>query len=293
MSALLTIGEFSRLTHLSVKALRHYDAIGLLRPAEVDGASGYRRYATAQVPVAHVIRRFRDLDMPLDEIQAVLAAPDVDARDRAIVGHLARMERMLEQTQATVASLRALLDGGGPVPPIEYRSVPRLRAVAVRDRVGWDEAEGWLERAYADLDGVLGETSGARGGPDGALYGADFFERHVGAVVAFVPLAVEPGAAEPGAVEPGAVEPAVLESTARGRVEVVDLPAAELAVTVHEGPFGDLDQAYGALGAHVAEHVLAAEGPIREHYLEAVAGSGEPGAQRTEVCWPIRRISAS
>jgi DNA-binding transcriptional MerR regulator len=88
MSALLTIGEFSRLTHLSVKALRHYDDVGLLEPAHVDAASGYRRYATSQVPVAQVIRRFRDLAMPLDQVQAVLAAPDVTARDRVIVAHL-------------------------------------------------------------------------------------------------------------------------------------------------------------------------------------------------------------
>ena len=43
MSVLLTIGEFSRTTHLSVKALRHYDDVGLLSPAKVDSSSGYRR----------------------------------------------------------------------------------------------------------------------------------------------------------------------------------------------------------------------------------------------------------
>jgi DNA-binding transcriptional MerR regulator len=79
MGALLTIGEFSRVTHLSVKALRHYDDVGLLQPADVDASSGYRHYASAQVPIAHVIRRFRDLDMPLEQIRAVLEAPDVDA----------------------------------------------------------------------------------------------------------------------------------------------------------------------------------------------------------------------
>ena len=63
MSALLTIGEFSRMTHLSVKALRHYDDVGLLSPAQVDSSSSYRRYATGQVPIARVIRRFV-MDLP-------------------------------------------------------------------------------------------------------------------------------------------------------------------------------------------------------------------------------------
>src|SRR5215211_6104432 len=64
VAALLTIGEFSRATHLSIKALRHYDDVGLLRPSEVDRDTGYRLYSTAQVPTAQLIRRFRALEMP-------------------------------------------------------------------------------------------------------------------------------------------------------------------------------------------------------------------------------------
>jgi DNA-binding transcriptional MerR regulator len=76
MPAALTIGDFSRATHLSVKTLRHYHRVGLLAPADVDADTGYRRYTTDQIPTAQVIRRFRDLDMPLDQIHAVLEAPD-------------------------------------------------------------------------------------------------------------------------------------------------------------------------------------------------------------------------
>ena len=77
MPASLAIGDFSRATHLSVKTLRHYHRIGLLEPADVDPDTGYRRYTTEQIPTAQVIRRFRDLDMPLEEIHAVLDAPDL------------------------------------------------------------------------------------------------------------------------------------------------------------------------------------------------------------------------
>jgi len=72
MTLLLSIGEFARVSHMSVKALHHYDEIGLLKPADVDQWSGHRRYSSAQVPVAHVIRRFRDLDMSLEQIRLVL-----------------------------------------------------------------------------------------------------------------------------------------------------------------------------------------------------------------------------
>ena len=75
MATTLTIGDFARMTHLSVKTLRHYHQVGLLEPAHVDPANGYRYYTTDQVPTAQVIRRFRDLDMPIDTVRAVLAAP--------------------------------------------------------------------------------------------------------------------------------------------------------------------------------------------------------------------------
>ena len=77
----LAIGDFSRATHLSVKMLRHYHRIGLLEPADVDPDTGHRRYTTEQIPTAQVIRRFRAMDMPLEEIQAVIAAPDLDTRN--------------------------------------------------------------------------------------------------------------------------------------------------------------------------------------------------------------------
>ncbi len=68
MPGSLTIGDFSRVTFLSVKTLRHYHRVGLLEPADVDPVTGYRRYTSVQIPIAQVIRRFRDLDMPLDDI---------------------------------------------------------------------------------------------------------------------------------------------------------------------------------------------------------------------------------
>src|ERR1700742_3400159 len=126
-----TIGEFSRMTHLSVKALRHYHDVGVLEPAAIDPSSGYRSYGAEQVTSAQVIRRLRDLGMPLDAIRSVLTAPDLAARNREITVHLERMERQLEQTQAAVSGLRALLGGPAPRPEIRFRTIPAVTALAV------------------------------------------------------------------------------------------------------------------------------------------------------------------
>ena len=73
---LLSIGRFARLAGLSVGALRHYDELDLLRPAEVDQFTGYRRYRREQLETARAIARLRELELPLDEIREVLAIDD-------------------------------------------------------------------------------------------------------------------------------------------------------------------------------------------------------------------------
>jgi DNA-binding transcriptional MerR regulator len=90
MPASLAIGDFSRATHLNIKTLRHYHRIGLLEPAHVDPDTGHRRYGTDQIPTAQVIKRFRSLDMPLEEIHAVITTPDLAGRPEGESGRPGR-----------------------------------------------------------------------------------------------------------------------------------------------------------------------------------------------------------
>src|ERR1700759_2939097 len=110
--ALLAIGDFSRATQLSVKMLRHYHQIGLLEPVDVDRATGYRRYTTDQIATAQIIRRFRTLEMPLDEIGAGISTTDIRQRNELINAHLVRLESQLAQPKQAVAQLRELLEPG-------------------------------------------------------------------------------------------------------------------------------------------------------------------------------------
>jgi DNA-binding transcriptional MerR regulator/effector-binding domain-containing protein len=274
MSVRLSIGDFSRMTYLSVKALRRYHEMGLLVPADVDPASGYRYYEAGQVPAGQVIRRFRDLGMPLEDLKAVLQAPDTTARNELIVAHLRRMESALAQTQQTVASLRALLEQPSAPITVEYRSVPVTAALAISEPVTMDGAADWWTGAFEELHAALGPDAGLRAGPDGSLYPGEFFENDVGEVVAFVPVRAGHAIGQPGPP---------------GRVRLVGIPAAELAVTVHRGAFGELDRTYGALGTFVAAREIGVRGPIREHYLTGFPETGDESRHRTEVCWPVFR----
>jgi DNA-binding transcriptional MerR regulator len=270
MTLLVTIGDFSRMTHLSVKALRHYHDVGLLEPADVDPSSGYRLYDAAQVPVAQVIRRFRDLGMPVEEVRTMLEAPDLQTRNKVIISHLERMESQLAATRATVTSLKAMLEDPGEVRPVEYRSVVGMEVLAITSTVELEDFIPWWGQAFSELRQALGPSGLTRGGPDGALYPSEFFELERGDVTAFIPVT---GRGEGTGAGPG--------------VEVIDVPGAELAVMVHEGPFDDLDHAYGSLGLVVAERGIGVNGPIREHYLVGPFDTNDESAFRTEVGWPI------
>lgn len=273
MAVLLSIGDFSRMTHLSVKALRHYHDLGLLEPAAVDRATGYRSYDAAQVPVAQVVRRLRDLGMPLDHVKAVIGAPDVQVRNKEIVAHLNRMEDQLEETRATVASLRALLEASPGHPPVEFRAIAATSALAVRGRVTVAEFGPWWASVLEDLYEAARQAHLAPAGPGGALYPGELFQLEEGEVTAFVPVAEVPD----GLPGPGA------------RVEALEIPAVEVAVLVHEGPLDDLDRTYGALGTVVAERAIGVDGPIREYYLVSFFDTDDQSRHRTEVCWPVFR----
>jgi DNA-binding transcriptional MerR regulator/effector-binding domain-containing protein len=262
----LSIGDFSRMTYLSVKALRHYHDVGVLEPADVDPATGYRFYSPAQVGPAQMVRRLRDLGMPLDDVRTILRAPDPAARNEALIAHLRRMEEQLAQTQQTVASLRTLLQQTPSPPAVERREIPATAALAIVEQVRSDDAVAWWMGAFTLLHRL---TRGVRAGADGALFPRAFFEDEEGEVTAFVPVSGPPRAALPP------------------RVRETVVPAITAAVALHDGPFGDLDRTYGALGTWVLERAAGADGPIREYYLP----TGNPDdllEHTTEVCWPVR-----
>jgi DNA-binding transcriptional MerR regulator/effector-binding domain-containing protein len=273
MRVRLAIGDFSRMTHLSVKALRHYHDVGILVPAEVDPASGYRFYEPSQVPVAQVIRRFRDLGMPLDEIKDVLQAPDIATRNALIATHMRRMESALAETRSVVASLRSLLERPPASIAVEHRSVGPVMALAIAEHVSATELDGWWDGAFRELDAALAAAAVPAAGPRAALYSTEYFAFEAGGeVVAYVPVAAEVSAGEVNVA---------------GRARMLEVPAAELAVAVHEGSFAELDRTYGALGTYVAEREIGLDGPVRENYLVTAFDTDDESRYRTEVCWPV------
>ena len=108
----MPIGRFARSCRLSVKALRHYDELGLLEPAFVDPQSLYRYYGRHQAREAVMIGMLRSLDLPLAVIRSALGAEPGDLK-AVIDGEAVRIEDEVASRQRTLLSLRHLANATG------------------------------------------------------------------------------------------------------------------------------------------------------------------------------------
>jgi DNA-binding transcriptional MerR regulator len=269
--AMLTIGDFSRATLLTIKTLRHYHDARLLEAAEVDPHTGYRRYLTSQIPQAQMIKRFRELQMPLNEIRQLLASPDGSTRNTVIAAHLKRLENDLGRTRRAVSELRGLLaPPAGPV-TISHRRIASLLGAAIGEHVDAKHAVSWLAGALAELHSSLATQSRRAVAPAGGVFSDELFAKGRGEATIYIPC-------------DGPIE-------SIGRVRSYRTLEVELATIVHAGSHRNIDVAYGALATHVARYERSADGPLREHYLVGPLDTSNESAWRTEIGWPIVKVA--
>jgi DNA-binding transcriptional MerR regulator len=265
MSGRVTIGEFSTMTRLSRKALRHYHDLGLLEPAEVDPINGYRYYDVAQVEVARIIRRFRDLDMPVPDLKSYVTASDDGARDAIVSAHLDRMQAQLGRTEEAVSALRALLRPAGSIVPITVRTEAAVTAAAITETVSLDGLVRWWEAAMRELGEALRRANVIAGGPPSASFAQAMFSEELGEATVWLPLT----------------------STVPNwrRVRTQEIAGGRFAVAVHDGPDARIDETYARLGTYVAERAIGIDAPVRERYLAGALN--DPRPLITEIAWPI------
>ncbi len=270
MQNLVPIGRFSKICRLTIPALRLYDELDLLRPAIVDPDSGYRYYSLAQASDAERIRRLREIEMPLDEIRAVLAAGDpIAVRDR-LEAHRLRLQERAEQCRQALASLDRIIEQEAR--PVEYevkvRETVTQPIVSVRGRTPMAEAQGFFQRAFGEIFGLMGELGIRPAGMPVTIYHDQEFRIEDVDMEIVVPIS----------------EPA----EDRGRVKAGTLPGGPVAFTLHQGRFDGIGAAYTAVAEWIQTHGHEMAGPPRECYLVSPAETQNPAEYRTEIIWPIK-----
>lgn len=271
MARLMPIGVFARATRLSVRALRNYDRLGLLVPAQVDPETGYRRYAVDQFARAGLIRRLRELEVPLTEIAEILAA-DTLAEVRAAIGrHRERVAARAAELDRLAARLGTVLEEPVQMPGWLYvyerwrDPAPTARMLVCTSLSGLAESLG---PGFTQLLAGIVKQGIDPVGPTGTRYLSDDLDAAELAVELFVPVQRAPRPA--------------------GRIEAGELPGCLLAATVHEGGYDRIEAAYQSLGRWIAEHDRALAGPAEELYLVPPGPGVRTEALRTEISWPVR-----
>jgi predicted transcriptional regulator YdeE/DNA-binding transcriptional MerR regulator len=280
---MLKIGEFSKLARVSVKTLRYYADLGLLRPAYVDRYSGYRYYSLEQLPRLNRILALKELGFSLAQIEQMV-------REDLGTGELQRLMRLKhaelrQQVQAEQARLERVavrlrqIEQEGQLPAYEVlvKAVEAQPVAGIRDTVS----------AYADVAELFRElwsylqSQGAASpkvAPVGLYFDAEYRDQGADVEVA-VPLAAGDGRGR--------------QMKGNSRVLLHTLPRIEAASVVYTGAYEGISNAYGALVSWTQSHGYRTAGPNREIYLQGPGPGVEPARYITEIQFPAQPATAA
>ncbi|MFG3659369.1 MerR family transcriptional regulator [Streptomyces sp. NPDC047706] len=277
---LLTIGAFAARARLSAKALRLYDRLGLLAPAYVDEATGYRHYRADQVERARLVALLRQLDMPLARIAEVVDAGGAEAADR-LAAYWADVEARVAGQRTLAEYLRGRLSGRSSEMygkfVVETVEVPRQVVITESRHTLADELPAWIGASLGRLEEAAGECGGVAAAPF-VVYHSEVSMESDGPVEACVPVADEAAAR-------AWAEAAGRARQARVRVE----PARRLAytrITKAQVAHPQILAAFEAVEEWVKAQGLSYDGPCREVYFAdwAAAGAEDPVC---DVAFPV------
>ena len=270
------ISDFSKLSRVSAKALRYYDELGLLRPAQIDRFTNYRYYSIDQLPRLNrtlrvalkdlglsleQIARLLDKELPPDQLRGMLMLKQAELQQQAdeLQERLARVEARLRQIEQ---------EGKMPAYDVIVKKVEPQWIASVRGVVPTPPEQGPL---WGELGAYLGQHKVTTPDPCFTIYHDPEYKERDWDLEVCEPL---------GAVIPGSE-----------RVRVYELPGVEtMACTIHHGPFVTIGEAYEAISKWLAANGYRITGPCREVYLRSAQnGSQTDPNTLTEIQFPVEK----
>jgi len=264
---LFTIGEFSRITGLSVKALRLYDEQGLLKPAYIDPETSYRYYGIRQIAAGNLVWKLRSVEMPLQGIRSFLEQDDPGAREELLAAHKRRLEQRAGQMRD--ASTRVMLIGLEKEVLMEY--TVEEKQLADQSILGIRKTTN-LSRIAEDVGHCFGAVYGYAG--QSQLMPAPPF-------VLYFEMEMQED------FEMEVCMPVVGEGKGEGEIEYRVLPGGRALSTTHVGPYDSIGGAYQAILVYAKQNGIKLTGPCREIYLTDPNQVKSPAENVTEVLFPI------
>jgi DNA-binding transcriptional MerR regulator len=264
---MLKIGDFSRLSQVSIKALRYYDEIGLLPPAHIDRFTNYRYYSVEQLPRLHRILALKDLGLSLEQVGQVLASePDHQQIQAMLLEKQAEIEQRVSAEKLRLRRVEARLrqierEEILPQHEVVVKAVEPQTVATVRDVVPTYEAG---EELFETLYGYLAAHGLT------LYHDVGYRERDVDMTVA-APIDRPLPDDDP--------------------VAITTLPGTDTMLSVvHRGPYDTVSDAYRALMIYLESNRYSIAGPNRMLFLQGWGQTDDPAAFVTEIQFPIRSL---
>jgi predicted transcriptional regulator YdeE len=275
---MLKIGEFSKLAQVSVKTLRYYHQLGLLKPAWTDRFNGYRYYSLDQLAVLNRILALKELGFSLEQTHTILQEDLSAAELRGMIRlKQAELEQHIQQEQARLKQIENRLrqitqEGALPAYDVVVKPVPSRRVAGLRQTI---QAAHQIPEMFLALRAALPKNSLAADPTMpavGIFYDSEYSER---------------------GIDMEAAAPVQRKVAGQDKVAVHQLPGAEhMACVVHKGALESLPQAHLAVAVWADTNRYNITGPNREVYLQGLSSAEETTPSQdliTEVQFPVER----
>lgn len=274
MGNLMPIGRFSQICRLSIKTLRHYDEVGLLKPAHIDRWTNYRYYAIEQAAIAEEIRLLRATEMPIEDIRVFLNESDSVRRDIILDQHYQRLQQRIVEHQTALALLKRLQQRKERVVHYDIRiqEVEQYPIAAVGMVIPWGQFSEVLGPTFGEIATHLAGTGVAMAGAPLVLYhGMDVTT-----------------SGEEGDVELEIAIPVATPLVENERVKNSMVPGGIAAYTAHLGPYEEVSGAYQAIQAWLQKFGHESAGMCWEVYMTDPDETPDPADYRTDIYWLIK-----
>lgn len=266
-AVLVTIGQFSKICLLSIKALRLYDELELLEPAFIDPRTNYRYYEPAQASRARAIALLRALNMPLTDIKEVLAESDPDKLRDRLDSHRRVLESRVRQEEHMLRRVEQLMRRGELMSyEMKVKEFEPVKVLGVTFDTSPEKINPDATRSYRDLYDFLNQAGVTAAAPPRLAYHS--MDDETWRIECCVPVPFEPDGHE--------------------GFEFRDFPGGRVATSVHRGPYDELGIAWQELSRWITAHGHRSAGVCFDIYLNDPAGVSDPAEYVTELVWPIR-----
>ena len=266
---MLKIGEFSKLSRVSIRMLRHYDDIGLLKPAEIDDFTGYRYYREDQLFTIGRITALKDMGFSLAEIIKILDSYDDKEKMEAFLSERQKeLAKLSEETEYKLMLLetarKRLRKEQNMSFDVTVKTIPERYAATVHMVVPHYEDEGMLWGMMAEVKTPLIPA-------EPCLAIAEFFDDE------YKEENVE--------IEVSMTVKGTYEDTEH--VKFKTLPAVKVASCVVKGSYDQMGEAYASVVSWIKENGYKMNGPMFNIYHVGPVQTQDPNEFVTEACFPV------